>query len=78
MGVAANDGGHATKTTLRLEKLFLILGFPTMNLLAPAMRGDWEMPYLFFIGLFVNALLYAFVIERLYSWIAMRRQIKKQ
>jgi hypothetical protein len=76
MGAAANDGGHSTKTTLLFEKLFLILGFPTMNLLAPVMRGDWGMPYLFFIGLFINAILYAFVVERLYIWIAMKRRIQ--
>ena len=36
-------------------------------------RGDWGMPYLFFIGLFVNALLYALVIERIYTWMSMIR-----
>jgi hypothetical protein len=76
MAVATNDVGHATKTTLLLEKLFLILGFPIMNLLAPVIRGDWGMPYLFFIGLFVNALLYAFVVERLYTWVAIKIRIQ--
>ena len=77
MGVIANDEGHATKTTHLLEKLFSILAFPTLYLLAPMIRGDWGMPYLFFFGLFVNALLYAFVVERLYTWIAMKRRMQK-
>jgi hypothetical protein len=77
MGVIANDEGHATKTTRLLENLFSILAFPTLNLLVPMIRSDWGMPYLFFIGLFVNALLYAWVVERLYTWIAMKRRVKK-
>jgi hypothetical protein len=71
MGVIANDEGHATKTSLLLEKLFLIFGFPILNLLTPMIRGDWGMPYLIFIGRFVNALLYALVIERIYTWISI-------
>jgi len=77
MGVMANEDGHATNTTRFLEKIFSILGFPTLYLLAPMIRGDWGMPYLFFIGLFVNALLYAIVVERIYSWIAMKRRLQK-
>jgi len=78
MGVMANEDGHATNTTRFLEKLFSVLGFPTLYLLAPMIRGNWGMPYIFFIGLFVNALLYAIVVERLYYLIAIKRRIQQK
>ena len=74
LGVVANDEGHATKTTLLLEKLFSILSFPTVNLISPLLKAGWGVPYILLIGLSVNALLYAFLIERIYSWISKKRK----
>jgi phosphatidylglycerophosphate synthase len=76
LGVAANDEGHATTATLLLERLFLILRFPTIALMLLFLREGWAVPYLFFVGLFVNAVLYAFLIERLYTWVSIKRRIQ--
>ena len=76
LGAAANDEGHSTKATLLLEKLFLILRFPTIDLMLPKLWGGWAAPYLFFMGLFVNAILYAFLTERLYTWVFTKRRIQ--
>jgi len=72
LGVAANDAGNTTTATLVLERLFTILRFPTHTLISLFYVEGRAFPYLFLMGLFVNAILYAYLIERFYTWISRR------
>jgi hypothetical protein len=78
LAVVENSEGHATSTTLLMEKLFMVLRFPILTLMLPFIREGWALPYLIFMALFVNAILYALLIERLCTWIfgKRRRQAK--
>jgi hypothetical protein len=71
----ANDEGHATTTTLLFEKLFLILRFPAITIMMPFLNEGRAVPYLLFMGLFLNAILYAFLAERCCAWIFVRMGI---
>ena len=55
------------------QTILSMISFPAIHVSMPVIRGGWGMPYIIFFLLFVNALLYALVVERLYTWVSVKR-----
>jgi hypothetical protein len=61
---AVEEGTMVNLLTLFFNKLYYILRFPSHTLFFKYMRGN-----MFYLGLIFNNLLYAFIFERLYTFI---------
>jgi len=71
--VAADDGG-SNAITLPLKYIFIILNFPILFVIG----GDLilKYPIIEILGLSINILIYAFLIERLHSWLVNKKKAR--
>ena len=69
--VAADDGG-SNFITVPLQYIFIVLGFPMIFAIGPSLI--LKFPELEIVGLAIDIVVYAFLIERLYSWRVNRKK----
>jgi len=73
--VAADDGG-SNAITLPLKYIFVILNFPVLPVIGMSLIEQY--PAIEILGLAVNIVIYAFLIERLYTWLAKKERLKRR
>ena len=71
--VAADDGG-SNAITLPLKYIFIVLNFPILFVIGESLILKY--PVIEILGLSVNIVLYAFLTERLYSWLVNKKKLE--
>jgi hypothetical protein len=71
---AAGDDEGANFITLPLKYIYIILNFPAIPMIGTSLI--LRHPVIGFLGLGVNILIYAFLIERLHTWLVKKRKTR--